>query len=107
MPAAVGLEVGAVGERDLDLEEDVSLAGHGVGHVLEPQVAGRMEPERPHGVKTTFSASRRRKRSSPSAKRSSGSTIGSGTSRSSRSATASAIYGGEAERVPTSVSSRR
>ena len=45
-----------------------------------------MQPERPHGVKTTFNASRRRKSSSPSAKRSSGSTVGSGTSRSSRSA---------------------
>ena len=81
--AAVGLEIGAVGQRDLDLEEDVAVARNRVGR--RPRAEGRRAhgaDERPHGVKTTFSASRRRKSSSPSANRSSGSTIGSGTSRS-------------------------
>ena len=107
MTATVGLHVGSVRERYLDLEEDVALAGNRVGHLVEPQVAGCMQAERPHGVKTTFRASRRRKSSSPSAKRSSGRSVGSGTSRSSRSATASDMYGGAAERVPRIVSSRR
>ena len=91
VPPSVGLEVGAVGERHLDLEEHLALAGHGIGNVLESQVAGPVEPQRPHGVKTTFSASRRRKSSSPSAKRSSGRTVGSGTSTSWSSARASGM----------------
>ena len=107
MPAPVRLEVGAVRQGDLDLEHDVTGARHRVGHLVEPQVARRVQPKRPHGVKTTLNASRRRQSSSPSAKRSSGSTVGSGTSRSSRSAAASAMYGGAAERVPSTVSSRR
>ena len=50
------LQVGAVGERDLDLHEHVAGAGLGGGDVLQPEVAGPVEAERPHGVKTTFSA---------------------------------------------------
>ena len=105
--AAERLQVGAVGERDLDLHEDVARAGLRVGHLLDAQVARRVEPRRPHGRKTTFSASRRRNRSSPSANRASGSTVGSGTSSSGRSAAASSIAPGVAERAPTTVSSRR
>ena len=54
------LRVGAVGERDLDLDEHVAGPRLGPGDVLEPDVAGPVEDQRPHGVKTTFSASPRR-----------------------------------------------
>ena len=48
--AAEGLQVGAVGERDLDLHEHVAVGGRlGPRHVLEPQVAGAVEDERSHG----------------------------------------------------------
>ena len=60
MTAAVRLEVCAVRERDLDLEENVSVAGDRLGDVLEAQVARAVEAQRPHGAKTTFKASRRR-----------------------------------------------
>ncbi len=43
MPAPVRLQVGAVGERDLDLHEHVARAGPRVGDVLEAQVAGAVE----------------------------------------------------------------
>ena len=56
MAAAESLQVGAVGERDLDLHEHVAGAGLGTRHLLQPQVAGAVEEERSHGVKTTFSA---------------------------------------------------
>src|SRR5439155_8700849 len=105
--AAERLEVGAVSERELDLYEDVARARFRVGHLLDALVARRVEPRRSHGRKTTFSASRRRNRSSPSANRASGSTVGSGTSSSGRSAAASSIAPGVAERAPTTVSSRR
>src|SRR5438046_3212054 len=100
------LEVGAVGERDLDLHEHVALAGNRVRHILDAQVARCVEARCLHGTKTTFNASRRTKSSSPSWKRSSGSTVGSGTSRSGRSAAAARIESGVAEREPTTVSSR-
>ena len=58
--APVRLEVGAVGQRDLDLEEDLAVAGHRVRDVLEPEVARAVQDQRPHVVKTTFVASRRR-----------------------------------------------
>ena len=51
------LGVGAVGERDLDLDEHVAGAGLRIGNVLEPEVARPVEDQRLHGVKTTFSAS--------------------------------------------------
>jgi len=35
-------------ERDLDLEQHVSLTGRWLRDVLEPQVAGRVEDQRPH-----------------------------------------------------------
>ena len=60
MPAPERLQVGAVGERDLDLHEHVARPGLRPRHVLDPQVAGRVQQRRLHGVKTTFSASPRR-----------------------------------------------
>ena len=104
---AVCLEIGPIGERDLDLQQHIALAGCRVGHVLQAEVAGAVQPKRPHGVKTTLRASRRRNSSSPSEKRSRGSRSGSGTSRSWSSATASGMYGGAAERMPITLSSRR
>ena len=56
MAAPERLQVGAVGERDLDLDEHVARPRLRVRHVLEPQVAGAVEAERPHGVNTTLSA---------------------------------------------------
>jgi hypothetical protein len=55
--AAEGLRVGAVGERDLDLDEHVAGPRHGLRHLLHPQVAGAVVAEGPHGVKTTLTAS--------------------------------------------------
>ena len=48
MAAAERLRVGAVGERDLDLDEHVARPGLGAGHLLDPQVAGAVEAERSH-----------------------------------------------------------
>ena len=56
VPAPVGLQVGAVRERDLDLDENVAGTRLGARNFLEPQVAGAVEAQRSHGVKTTFSA---------------------------------------------------
>ena len=58
MAAAERLRVGAVRERDLDLDEDVSPAGLRLRRVLEAQVARPVEEECLHGRKTTFKASR-------------------------------------------------
>ena len=107
VPAAVRLEVGAVRERDVDLQQHVAVSRARLGDVLETEIPGPVQPQRSHGVKTTFSASRRRKSSSPSANRSSGRTTGSGTSRSWSSASASRMYAGVADRAPRTVSSRR
>ncbi len=101
------LEIGAVGERNVDLDEDVARAGPWIGHVLDAQVARPVEARCPHGTNTTFSASRRRNRSTPSTKRASGRTTGSGTSSSGSSAAATRMPSGVAERDPTTVSSRR
>ncbi len=57
MTAAEGLCVGAIRERDLDLNEDVARPRLGPRHFLDPQVAGAVVEQRPHGVKTTFTAS--------------------------------------------------
>src|SRR5438552_10618677 len=100
MPAAERLQVGAVGERDLDLHEHVALARHGIRDLLDAQISRRIEARSPHGTKTTFNASRLTKSSRPSPKRSSGSTVGSGTSRSGRRAAAACIASGVAEREP-------
>jgi hypothetical protein len=59
MPAPERLQVGSVGERGLDADEDVARPGLGIRHLLEPQVARPVEDQRPHGTKTTLSASRR------------------------------------------------
>ena len=107
MSTAERLQVGSVGECGLDLHEHLARSGLRIGDGLDAKVTGRVEPGSPHGVNTTFSASRRRNRSSPSAKRSSGSTTGSGTSSCGRSAAASRIASDVAEREPTTVSSRR
>ena len=105
--AAERLQVGAVGERHVDPHEHVAGAGLGPRHLFQPQVAGAMEEESPHGVKTTLSAWPERYSSTPSVKRSNGSTVGSGTSSSGRRAAASSMCRGVAERDPVSVSSRR
>jgi hypothetical protein len=60
MAAEIGLAVGPVGERDLDLDEDVAGAGRRLGHVLDAEISGPVPAQRPHGVKTTLNASRRR-----------------------------------------------
>ena len=43
MAAAERLQVGAVGERDLDLDEHVARRRARVGDVLEAEVAGAVE----------------------------------------------------------------
>ena len=51
VPAAVRLQVGAVGEGHLDLEEHLALGRCRLGNVLEPQVPGAVEDQcahRPH-----------------------------------------------------------
>ena len=49
MAAPECLQVGAVGERHLDLDDDVAFCHRlGPGDVLEPQVARAVEDERPH-----------------------------------------------------------
>ena len=60
VPAPVRLQVGAVGERHLDLHEHVARARLRPRHLLDPQITGRVETRCLHGVKTTFSASPRR-----------------------------------------------
>lgn len=91
MATPVRLEVRAVRERDLDLEQNLAVGGGWLRDVLQSKVTGAVEAKRSHGVKTTFSASRRRNSASPSAKRSSGRSTGSGTSRSWSIATASGM----------------
>jgi hypothetical protein len=55
--APEGLQVGAVREGDLDLDERAARLRLRVGHGLEAHVARRVEAERAHqGVKTTLSA---------------------------------------------------
>src|SRR4029079_12466290 len=105
--AAERLQVGAVGESELDLHEQLAGPRLWIRHFFHPQVAPAVVARRPHGVKTTFSALRLVKSSSPSAKRASGRTTGSGTSSSGKSAAASRIDAGVAEREPATVSSRR
>ena len=46
--AAVGLQVGAVGERELDPEEHLAFGRRRLWNVLEPQVPGAVEDERAH-----------------------------------------------------------
>ena len=60
MTTPVGLHVGAIRERDLDLDEHVARAGLRARHLLDAQVTGCVEQRRFHGVKTTLSASPRR-----------------------------------------------
>ena len=56
MTAPEGFQVGAVGQRHLDLDEHVARAGLGTRDLLEPQIPDAVEAQRSHGVKTTFSA---------------------------------------------------
>ena len=51
-----GLQVGAVGQRHLDLHEHVAGAWLRTRDLLEPQIPDAVEAQRSHGVKTTFSA---------------------------------------------------
>ena len=60
VPAPVRLQVGAVGERHLDLHEDVPRAGLRPRHILDPEIIRPVETRCLHGVKTTFNASPRR-----------------------------------------------
>ena len=81
MPAPERLQVGAVGQRALDLHEHVAPAGDRIRNLLDAQVARRRGSARPSRRRTRPSAPRRDlKSSSPSSKRSSGNTVGSGTS---------------------------
>jgi hypothetical protein len=57
--APEGLQVGAVRQRDLDANEHLPSARLRVWHLLDAEVAGPVEDQRPHGTKTTLSASRR------------------------------------------------
>ena len=114
MAAAERLQVGAVGERHLDLDEHVALVRRlGPRHVLEPQVAGAVEDERPHaGFAVTEPAPPSRPTppetaASASSKRSSGNTVGAGRSSVGRSATACSMCADVDERDPITVSSRR
>ena len=54
--APEGLQVGAVGQRHLDLDEHVAGAGLRTRDLFEPQIPDAVEAQRSHGVKTTFSA---------------------------------------------------
>ena len=54
--AAERLQIGPVGERELDLDEQIVVGGPGERHLLDPQVAGAVEPRGLHGVKATLSA---------------------------------------------------
>src|SRR5262245_26628409 len=107
VPSPECLQVGAVGERELDLHEHVARPGLGPRNVLDAQVTGAVEPRCPHGTKTTFRASPRRYRSTPSTKRSSGIVVTSGNTSVGTSSTASRKYAGVAEREPTTCSSLR
>src|SRR5207248_9725668 len=60
MAAAERLQVGAVGECDLDAHEHLARCRNGVVDLLDPYVARPVPAQGPHGVKTTLSASPRR-----------------------------------------------
>src|SRR4029079_5193827 len=78
MTTSVRLQVGAVGQRALDLAEHVARARLRARQPLDAQVTGGVEQRRFHGVKTTLSASPRRYSSTPSATPSSGGTPAGG-----------------------------
>ena len=104
------LQVGAVGERHLDLHEHVAVGLRlGPRHVLEPEVARAVEDERPHGVEDDLERlDRLRKSCSPSSKRSSGSTVGSGSVELGQQLPPlPPCDAGVADREPMTVSSRR
>jgi hypothetical protein len=50
MAALKRLRVGPVGQRDLDLDDDVARLRFRLGGLLEPKVAWPVEEERSHGV---------------------------------------------------------
>ena len=60
MPAPEGLQIGPVGEGELDLDEHVAWPRLRARGLLDAEVARPVEHRRSHGVKTTFSASPRR-----------------------------------------------
>ena len=51
------LGIRPVGQRDLDLDEDVARPWLGPRHLLDPQVARAVVAQRSHGVNTTLTAS--------------------------------------------------
>ena len=79
----------------------------GFGHVLDAQVARRVQPRRLHGVNTTFSASPRRYRSTPSANRSSGRIVTVGQNERRQQLDRRVEIRRVAEREPTTRSSLR
>ena len=107
MSAAERLEVGAVGERDLDLDEDVARPCLGPRHLLDAKVARRVQERRPHGTNATLRTSPRRYSSSPSSNRSSGSRVTGGRSSAGSTSSAARKYAGVADRDPTTDSSFR
>jgi hypothetical protein len=56
MAAAVGLGVGAAGQRRLDADDELARARRGLGALLDADVARRVEDGGPQGWNTTFSA---------------------------------------------------
>ena len=118
MPAPERLQIGAVGERHLDLDEDIAVGRRlGPRHVLERGAGQRSSrglggdrlPARvSQGTRTTFSAEplpeqRERLRRTARVARPSA----RGSSSSGRSATACSMCAGVDERDPITVSSRR
>ena len=70
--AAQGLHVGAARQRGIDAHDQLARCRHRHRQVLPAQIAGAVEDHRPHGVTYTFSASRRRIKSTPLARLASG-----------------------------------
>lgn len=56
MPAAVRLDVGAVRQGDLHLDEHVARAGLWTRYLLDTQIVRAVKQQRSHGSKTTLSA---------------------------------------------------
>src|SRR5204863_331720 len=72
VPAPKGFHVGPARQRGVDAQDDLARRRRRHRKVFTAQVAGPVEDHCSHGVTYTFSASRRRIRSTPLARRSSG-----------------------------------
>ena len=68
MAAPESLQVGAVGQRDLDLHQHVAGSRLRTWNLFEPEITRGVEAQRSHGVKTTFSAAPDRYSSRPCSK---------------------------------------